>query len=129
MSPDIDPVDEAAQDGPDADLLSAETQADPILGLSEETRRFDLRELFQGAVKACLELVLEEELRAAPRRGRRRDRLRVRERGLHAGRGQGHRGADGCGRRPLDGEPRHAQLGGEGREPEEREARAAIPQV
>ena len=61
MSPDIDPVDEAAQDGPDAELLSAETQADPILGLSEETRRFDLRELFQGAVKACLELVLEEE--------------------------------------------------------------------
>jgi len=70
MSPDIDPVDEAAQDGPDADLLSAETQADPILGLSEETRRFDLRELFQGAVKACLELVLEEELREIVGAGR-----------------------------------------------------------
>lgn len=62
MSRDVDLSDEAVQEGVAVDLSTA-APPDPIAGLDDYHKQFDLRALFRGAVKAALEIVLEEELR------------------------------------------------------------------
>lgn len=64
MSANADRAHRPAQEGtePDHDLL-AEVQTDAFEGVTREQTQTDLGTLFRGAVKAALELVLEEELR------------------------------------------------------------------
>jgi len=73
MARDIDLIEGAAQDVPEAfdvDLAPDQADADPLVGLTEQVKHVDLGTLFRGAVKAALELVLEEELREIVGAGR-----------------------------------------------------------